>query len=117
MLQENVSDFNKSGILPDFPSSINFILMVASGVSQKNTSQINRSNRSFPALQIGQISGACSRAQRYPQTEQRQTGNGRELDITGYVCIRPVFTRSDRGGRRSGTGPESFFPFTTVSLT
>jgi len=35
---------------------------------------INFSKRSWVALQIGQISGGDSRAQRYPQTLHRQRG-------------------------------------------
>ena len=42
----------------------------------------NFSNRSFLALQIGQTSGGCSRAQRYPQTLQRQMGNGSDFAPT-----------------------------------
>ena len=54
---------------------------------------------------MGQIPGGCSRAQRYPQTVQRQTGSDSEgngaVERGGTAFFLP---RSDRGGRRSGTG-------------
>ena len=66
---------------------------------------MNRSNRSFVALQIGQIPGGCSRAQRYPQTLQRQTGNGSEEPTRPVTCLSTIpFFRSPREGLRSGIG-------------
>lgn len=86
---------------------------------------MKRSNRSFEALQIGHASGGCSRAQRYPHTLHRQTGNGRERDGRERDGSDPVctdrtvflFPRLDRGGLRSGTGAASFAPFAMDSFT
>lgn len=80
--------------------------------------QINRSNRSFVTLQIGQIPGGDGRAQRYPQTVQRQTGKGNTgLDVVLIVCMAFKVLRSDRGGRRSGIGLVVSFPEATSALT
>ena len=67
---------------------------------------------------MGQISGGCSRAQRYPQTLQRQTGRGKtgSAVVETVLTIR-VFPRSERGGRRSGTGTTFCFPRAIASFT
>lgn len=78
----------------------------------------NRSNRSFVTLQIGQIPGGCSRAQRYPQTLQRQMGRGNtSAGVVETSGTTPPFFRTDRGGRRSGTGATGFSPLAIGSLT
>jgi hypothetical protein len=78
--------------------------------------QMNRSNRSFLTLQMGQISGGPSLAHRYPQTLHLQTGYGSE---TGPV--RETFwlswSLSSRGGRRSGIERVPFSPLATASET
>jgi hypothetical protein len=85
---------------------------------RKRMFQINRSNRSFFALQTGQISGGWSRAQRYPQTAQRHTGNERvNTGAVDTVCTGRFLPRSDLGGLRSGTGAECSFPSATGSFT
>ena len=79
--------------------------------------QTNLSNRSFEALQIGHIPGGCSRAQRYPQTLQRQTGSGKTgTDVVETILTTRVFPRSDRGGRRSGMGATFCFPVAIASF-
>ena len=79
---------------------------------------MNRWNRSFLTLQIGQISGGWSRAQRYPHTVQRQTGKDRDgngpVETVGTVLFS---LRSDLEGLRSGTGGACFFPPAISSFT
>jgi len=53
----------------------------------------------FLALQIGQISGGFSRAQRYPQTLHRQTGRGKLERFAEAIFTTFLFSG---GGRRSG---------------
>ena len=72
----------------------------------------NFSNRSFLALQIGHTSGGCSRAQRYPQTLQRQMGNGRDFTPTAAGRAKAAFLSSDEG-LRSGIEDIIFFPSRT----
>ena len=79
---------------------------------------MNRSNRSLVTLQIGQISGGCSRAQRYPQTPQRHTGNRNDpAGETGIARIAVFSPRSARGGRRSGTGASNDLPIAIALVT
>src|SRR5208283_2074344 len=80
--------------------------------------QANRSNRSFVALQIGQIPGGCSRAQRYPQTLHRQIG-WEKAGETAVPVIRNTgpFPLWERGGRRSGTGATFWLPWAIASFT
>jgi hypothetical protein len=72
---------------------------------------MKRSKRSFFALQIGQISGGLSRAHKYPQTLQRQTGAESDeiLNSDFIVC----FFLSFFSGRRSGIGDIFCFPSIT----
>ena len=83
-----------------------------------NVYHIKRSNRSFLTLQMGQIPGGCSRAQRYPQTVQRQTGNGSGLTWPGERgCSSALFTSFGSRGTSSGTGTACVFPPAMASLT
>jgi len=76
--------------------------------------QRKRSKRSFLALQIGQISGGFSRAQRYPQTLHRQTGKGKLERFAEAIFTTFLFSG---GGRRSGIDDISCFPLATASAT
>jgi hypothetical protein len=78
----------------------------------------NLSNRSFVALHIGHIPGGCSRAQRYPQTLQRQTGRGKiGFSVVEATLTGAAFPRWDRGGRRSGMGATFCLPVAIASFT
>jgi len=63
-------------------------------VSSEKKFQTTLSNLSLVALQIGQIPGGCSRAQRYPQILQRQTGR----EKIGLSVVEA--TRTGAGGVR-----------------
>lgn len=69
----------------------------------------NFSKRSRFALQIGQTSGGCSRAQRYPQTLQRQMGKGRDFAPIAAGRAKAAFLSSGEG-LRSGIEEGVFFP-------
>jgi len=78
---------------------------------------MNFSKRSFFALQMGQISGACSRAQRYPHTLQRHTGRlnrGDNSDSPETLLFKAL---ASSGGRRSGIGLTSSIPLNILSET
>jgi len=94
------------------------LLKQTSYKNPKKKYQTNLSNRSFVALHIGQIPGGWSRAQRYPQTLQRQTGRGKTgIAVVEATLIDAVLPLWERGGRRSGTGATFCLPVAIAALT
>ncbi len=90
--------------------------------------KLDRSNRSAFALQIGQIGGGSSLAQRYPQTVHLQTGIAPDVPFSLGRCIpsfgalvffSPAASAASMisWGLRSGIGPSRDGSFFTFSLT
>ena len=76
--------------------------------------------RSFSTLQMGQVSGGCSLAQRYPHTLHRQTGNNRPAFPSGKLSSLEVVLSLSRiwaGSRRSGMDLASDSPLSTPCET
>ena len=70
---------------------------------------MNFSNLSPETLHIGQISGGLSRAHKYPQTLQRQTGFDSSVEILNPKFAL-IFSLSSGDGLLSGIDCNSFSP-------